>query len=306
MTSYPPPPPGANPPPPSRAPGPQPSGALAPPSYGAPAQQPYGASPQQPYGAPAQQPYGAPAQQPYGAPAPPPAVPVATHAVNAPVVAWLVPLAALLAVIGAFTPWFRPKATVSGRSESTTNALYSFEDGRIGLLAPILLVVLAIGVVGLLVGRTPARFSKGGAHPVASAGKAAVIVGAVSLACAVVGWFLVKSQYKFPGPNGKDLGWDDFIKAAKALGVNVELSRGPQIGYFLTIAAAILAIVAGVLMILAARGSTTSTSPSGYPPAGAPQGHQPAPGGYAPAPSGYPPVGPSAGQQGPPPPSLQK
>ncbi len=275
---------------------------------------PPGENPPRPPGAGGPQPYGAPAQQPYGAPAPPPAAPVQTQAVKVPIVAWLVPLAALLAVIGVFTPWFRPKATVSGRSESSTNALYSFEDGKIGLLAPILLLVLAIGVVGLLVGRAPARFSKGSAHPVASAGKGAVIVGAVSLVGAVIAWFLVKSQYKFPGPNGRDLSWDNFIRAAKALGVNVELSRGPQIGYFLTIAAAVLAIVAGVLMIIAARGSTTSVSHPGYQPAGAAQGYQPAgarhgfqpvPGGYAPAPGGYPPADPPLEKEGPRP-SLQK
>jgi hypothetical protein len=223
----------------------------------------------------------------------PPTVPADTQPAKAPIVSWLVPLAALLAVIGVFTPWFRPKATAGGHSESTTNALYSFEDGKIGLLAPILLVALAIGVVGLLVGKTPARFSKGSAHPVASAGKAALIVGAVSLVCAVIGWFLVKSQYKFPGPNGTNLSWDDFIKAAKDAGINIELSRGPQIGYFLTIAAALLAIVAGVLMILAARTASAPSAPSGNGPAAGNHGAAP---GYAPAPGAYPPPG----QQGPP------
>ena len=255
-----------------------------------------------------------------------------TQEAKAPVVAWLVPLAALLSLVGAFTPWFRPKATVSGHSESTTNALYSWEDGRIGLLAPILLVVLAVGVVGLLRGKAPARFSRGSAHPVATAGKLAILFGGISLVCAALAWFFVKSQYKFPGPNGRDLSWDDFIKAAKQLGVDVKLSRGPEIGYFLTIVAAVLAIVGGVLMILAARNATTASTgqPStGYPPAGQPSTGYPPAGqpstGYPPA--GYPPAGaplarvtsprrpatrrtgqlPAAAQhQEPPPPSLQK
>ncbi|MEP7020309.1 MAG: hypothetical protein ABI808_06635, partial [Pseudonocardiales bacterium] len=256
---------------------------------------------------PPQQPYGAPPQQPYGAPAPPPAVPVATEEVKVPVVAWLVPLAALLALIGVFTPWFKAKATATGNGRTihhTFDGLYSFKDGKIGLLAPILLVVIAIGVIGLILGRTPARLNSA-AHPVASAGKASIIAGGVSLVCVIIAWFLVKSQYKFT-EGGRKYGWDEYIKAFKDAGAKLELSRGPQIGYFLTIAAGVLAIVAGILMILAARSSSATPAPSAYPPAGANFG--PAPGAYPPAPAGYgqPPAGqPQSGPpapQGPPPP----
>lgn len=281
MTSFPPPPPGQNPPAPA----------------GQHAASPFGA-PQQHYGAPAPQAYGAPPQQPYGAPAPPPVVPVQTESVKAPAAAWLVPLAALLALIGVFTPWFKAKANavIDGKKTSeAADALYSWKDGKIGLLAPILLIIIAIGVVGLLTGRTPARFKRGDAHPVATAGKASLIGGGVTLVCVVIAWFLVKSQYKFPGPNGKDISWDDFIKLAKDNGVKLELSRGPQIGYFLTIVAGILTIVAGILMILAARGSSSSTpTAAGYPPSGGNVGG--APGGYPPAPGGYPQSGPPAPQ----------
>ena len=137
--------------------------------------------PPPPAGPPPPPTYGAP--QAYGAPLPPPAVPVLTRVVKVPVVAWLVPLAALLALVGAFTPWFKAKATASANGKTihhTFDGLYSFKDGKLGLLAPILLVILAAGVVGLLIGKAPARFSKGDAHPVASAGKASLIVGGVS------------------------------------------------------------------------------------------------------------------------------
>jgi len=213
---------------------------------------------------------GTPAPAPYGAPAPPPAAPDTSQAVKAPAVAWLVPIAALFALIGMFVPWFKAKATLTGGGQTTHHTfdgLYSFKDGKLGLLAPILLVILAIGVVGLLVGKAPARFSRGGGHPVASAGKASLIVGAVSLVCVVIAWFLVKSQYKFKD-GGISYSWDNYIKAAKDAGFKLELSRGPQVGYFLTIAAAVLAIVAGVLMILAARRASGAGAPSAYPPPG--------------------------------------
>jgi hypothetical protein len=252
LTSYQPPPPTGQPP--------------LPPPYGTPARQPYGA--------PAPQPYGAPAGQPYGAPAPPPATPDTRQAVNAPAVAWLVPAAALLGLIGAFTPWFKAKATLSARGQSlhhTFDPLYSFKDGKIGLLGPILLVVLAVGVVGMLLGRAPSRFGSGSANPVASAGKATIIVGAISLVCTVIAWFLVTTQYRFKD-EGKTYSWNEYIKLAKSVGAKLELQRGPQLGYFLTIVAGILAIIAGVLMVLAARGDSSATRPSGYQGPAGPQG----------------------------------
>ena len=110
---------------------PPPTGQTPPPEFGAAPQQPYGAPappPQQPYGAPV------PPQQAYGAPAPPPYVPVETQAVKAPVVAWLVPIAALLAVIGVFTPWFKAKATASANGETahhTFDGLYPEGECRV-------------------------------------------------------------------------------------------------------------------------------------------------------------------------------
>lgn len=251
-------------------------------------------------------------------------------AVKAPQVAWLIPLAALLAVIGAFTPWFKAKGTASAAGQTihhTFDGLYSFKDGKIGLLAPILLVILAIGVVGLLLGRAPARFSRGSTHPVSYAGKVAIVAGVITLVCTIVAWFLVKTQYKF-NEAGHKYSWDDYIKAAKAAGVKLELSRGPQIGYFLTIAAGVVAIIGGLLMVLSARGSAAPTSSHGYrqggPPGSpqqAPAGYpQQAPAGYAPPPGGYqqappggyqPPAGgygqvPPAGYQQPPPGGYQQ
>lgn len=238
------------------------------------------------------------------APVPPAPAPVAQH-VTVPPLAWLVPLAALLAVIGAFTPWFRPELHKDGRSAAVDNALYSWKDGKIGLVAPILLVILAIGVAGLLVGRTPARFTRGGAHPVASAGKAAIVAGVISVVCMIIAWFLVIGQYEITDPTtGSKTSLKSFASS-----VGATTSQGPQVGYWLTGAGAVLAIVAGVLMIAAARKATGTAGFQAGPPA--PPGVYPppapsAPGAYQqqpprPAPGGYQqPVTPAA------PPSLEK
>ncbi|MBN9621056.1 MAG: hypothetical protein J0H43_15205, partial [Actinobacteria bacterium] len=188
---------------------------------------------------------------PPAAPTPPPVSPYAVEQLEAktPVVAWLVPFAALLAVIGAFLPWFKPEAK-AGADSQTFDGLYSWKDGKIGLLAPILLVALAIGIIGLLNGRTPSRFAKGSSHPVVSAARATIIAGVVSAVCVVVAWFMVESQYKFVAPDGTNYSWNGFLSALKDHGVNATLSRGPQAGYFLTAAAAVIAIVAGVLMLV--------------------------------------------------------
>ena len=80
-----------------------------------------------------------------------------------------------------------------------------------------------------------------------SVAKYAIIAGVVSAVCLTIAWFLVTSQYKFE-LNGTELSWNDFESRLKAVGGS--LSRGPQIGYWLTAAAALVAIVGGVLMLL--------------------------------------------------------
>ena len=265
MTSYPPS-EGSNPPlPPSGYPPPSaahpqgPAVQPAPPQpdrFGQPS--PYG-RPQ--FGRPSQ--FGQPDQpglQPGLRPPPPPGT-VATE--PAPPVAWLIPLAALLAVIGAFTPWFTPEASASGRTADAQNSLYSWKDGKIGLIAPIVLVVIAISVVSLLRGKRAGRLTAA-ADPVKAAGKYAAIAGGVSAVCLVIAWFLVTSQYTFNG-----LSWNELQKRLSA--VHGTLSRGPQVGYFLTIAAAALAIIGGVLMMTmsgkpAPAAGTTPPPPHGTTP----------------------------------------
>lgn len=253
MTSYPPPPEGPHNPAPGQ---PSPHGQSfppPPPSFG----------PQGP-------PQGPPA--PRQIPAPPGVTPVP----KAPPIAWLIPLAALLAVIGAFTPWFKPHGQI-GRYSQDFDALYSFKDGKIGLIAPIALVVLALSVIGLLQGKVRGRLA-GSTDPVRSMAKYAIGVGVVSLVCLLIAWFLVTTQYKFT-VGGQEYSWNDFESKLKTAGGT--LGRGPQIGYWLTLVGALLAIVAGVVMLVQAKSSTPAQ------PVGAPQRTLPPP------PSGYPPAGPS-------------
>jgi hypothetical protein len=157
-------------------------------------------------------------------------------------------------VIGAFTPWFTPEASARGRTIDAEISLYSWKDGKVGLIAPIVLVVIAISVIGLLSGKRRGRLA-GAADPVKAAGKYAVIAGAVSAVCLVIAWFLVTSRYTFNG-----LSWDELDKRLAALGGS--LSRGPQIGYFLTIAAAALAIIGGVLMMTVSKEKASADSPT--------------------------------------------
>jgi hypothetical protein len=226
MTAYPPPPD-------------QPTGGPYPPPPPPP-----GFPPQQGGPWPAQPAYpGQPGQSPVPPP-PPGTAPVA----KAPPVTWLLPLASLLAVIGAVTPWFRPHGEAGGTSKDFDN-LYSFKDGKIGLVAPIVLIVIAVMAFGLLRGKVSGRLSSA-SDPVRAVAKYAIIAGVVSAVCLLIAWFLVTTQYKFE-LDGSELSWNDFESKLKAVGGS--LSRGPQIGYWLTAAAALVAIVGGVLMMLTTR-----------------------------------------------------
>lgn len=184
--------------------------------------------------------------------------------VKPPQYAWLVPLAGIVGLIGAFTPWFRPEGKISYQgqtaTQSATDAVHAWDDGKIGLLGPILLVVIGVGVLMLILGKQ-SRFARGSAHPFSSAGKAAIGAGVVALVCVVIAWFVVKSQYRFTD-GGKTYGWSGYIKFAKQAGVDLELSRGPQIGLWLTVAGGVIAIVGGVLLLLAGRAASAAASAS--------------------------------------------
>ncbi len=249
MTAYPPPPgqPG-QPPYDAQYPPPPPGSAYTPPPPPPNFGPPQG-------GAPWPTAPGRPGQTPV-----PPPPPGTVAAAKAPTVTWLLPAAALLALIGALTPWFTPHGQAGGVSKDF-DSLYSFNDGKIGLVVPIANVVVAIMAIGLLQGRTRGRLSSA-PDPVRSVARYAIIAGAVSALCLVIAWFFVTSQYKFE-LNGTELSWDDFAARLKAAGGS--LTKGPQIGYWLSAAAAVVAIVGGLLIMVQTK--PTQPARSGPPPA---------------------------------------
>ncbi len=213
----------------------------------------------------------------HGAPPPPPP-PVRQSEVEekAPPVAWLVPLAAVLAVVGVFTPWFKPQisGTVNGRSDSgdaVKDALYSWKEGKLGLVAPIVLVVVAIGIVAMLAGKN-SRFHRGSTSPVVNGARGAIIAGVVAVGAVVVSYFLLPSQYTFTD-GAKEYSWDELENLFRAQGVSdVDLSQGPQIGLWLTVAGGVVAIIGGVLMLVTrSKPAPVAQVPGGFPPAGPPQ-----------------------------------
>jgi hypothetical protein len=160
-----------------------------------------------------------------------------------PAIAWAVPGAAALAVLGAFLPWFQPRGTLAGQTR-TFDALYSVKD-KVGLVVPVVLVLASISVVGLLLGKPRGRLA---AHPqpahlVALYSVAAGVAGLIAL---VVAFAMVPSLYGFVVA-GRTLSWTQYEH------VGVHLTRGADLGFWLTGAAAVLALAAGVAMLVLIR-----------------------------------------------------
>jgi hypothetical protein len=170
--------------------------------------------------------------------APPPAKAAtaapATEARRLPRAAWLAAVPAVAALVSAVLPWFAP----TGRGVSIPKA-YCLQAGRVGFLAPLAIIVAAVVVLGPRVG----IFGKG--QPTRRLDTDGLIIGGAGVAAAVVlglTWLLLPTSYTFPGKT-----WDQ-LNAEGA-----HLSRAPQAGYLISIAAAALAIVCGVLLLVAGR-----------------------------------------------------
>lgn len=160
-----------------------------------------------------------------------------------PAIAWLVPGAAALAVLGALLPWFRPRGTVAGHAR-TFDALYSVKD-KAGLVVPVLLVLVAISVVELLLGKPRGRLAAN-AEPARLAAIYVLVGGLVCIAVMVVAWAMVPSLYDFVVA-GRTLSWQQYRRAG------VRLERGPDVGFWLTAAAAVLTVATGAAMLLLIR-----------------------------------------------------
>lgn len=224
---------------------------VAPPPWNPPPPPPAqpGAYPPPPPGVQGGPPYPPPPVQPGAYPPPPPG---AAAAVKVPPLAWVIVIGGVIGFIGLFTPWFRPEIKVQGETFHG-DSLFAWEDGRVGLIGPIFLGLIALGAFLALIGkqRRAVRFGK---DEVESVGIAAMIAGAVAIVALLIAWFMVTSQYKVP-TDFKN--WDDMVKQVEAAGGSV--SRGPGIGFWLTGIGGVVSLVGGALTFFAHK-STSGAS----------------------------------------------
>lgn len=152
-----------------------------------------------------------------------------------PRVAWLAAAPAILALVGALLPWFAPTGT-----GVSIPVAHSWQAGRIGFLAPLAIVGGGIAVLGPRLG----LFSKGQpVRPLGRDGMAVLLSGALAAVVIVLAWFLLPASYTFSG----GVSWDQLASAGH------NLKREPQFGYFISIAAAVLAIGCGAALLVAGR-----------------------------------------------------
>jgi hypothetical protein len=216
-TGYPPPgagypPPGAGYPPPAAYPPPPPGS--YPPAPGA-SYPPPGAGYRQPW-TPARPP------QPVGPPVKPPPFVLVTL------------IASALALVGAVAPWFHP--VIGANPITGSDEIRVWDDGRLGLIGPLLLVL--VGIFWLSLFLRP-KSDPSVARKYATLTLVAGIVGLVSVA---ILWALVPHNYT---------DWDAAKDAAQARGLS--LGRGPKLGFWATVAAAVIDLLLGAAAIVAVR-----------------------------------------------------
>jgi hypothetical protein len=163
-------------------------------------------------------------------------------------IAWLLAAPAVLAAFGAVLPWFAPSGTRGGVRAVEIPRAYCVQAGHVGFLAPLLLIVAGVSLLGPRLRRTGARPGGDGAsvRPLAVDGLILLGCGVAAAIVLVLTWYLLPSSYTFTG----GLSWDALERAG------FDLRRGPRAGYFLTVAAAVLAIGCGAALVLAGRRNT--------------------------------------------------
>jgi hypothetical protein len=239
------------------------------PPFPAPPVQPPQYGQQQPqvpaYGQP--QPFGAPGGSAFGNPAlgnpvfGNPAFGVPLTAARAPMFGWIAVLAGVLAGAGVILPWFRP--TIGGRDIDGTDTIHAWDDGKLGLVGPILLVAIGIGWLILLLKPTTDRAA------VPKLLRTTILAGVLGLASPIIAWFLVPGNYE---------DWGDAKDYAASIGES--LGRGPKLGFWFVIIAALIAVGVGIAGVLISRNApavpsmTMPPPPYGQPAYGQPQAPQ--------------------------------
>lgn len=152
---------------------------------------------------------------------------------------WLPASPAVVALAGAVLPWFAP----IGRRRNSSLAIpsaFSWQAGRIGYFAPLLLIIAAAAILGGRHGwfgqNAPRRtYTRDGWYLIA--------VGLAAGAVLALTWLLLPKSYTFTA----GLSWNDLAS------LGYRLRRNPQPGYFLAIAAAADAVACGVVYLTVAR-----------------------------------------------------
>jgi hypothetical protein len=187
----------------------------------------------------------------YPAPAEP--TPTPAGAGKPPAAAWLVPLAAVVAIIGGVLPWFKPIGYVNGTHGSLGVTAHAWQGGAVGVIGPVLLVIVGIVVLLRLVGRKPAAPGK---NPVRRWGLIALLFALATLGLQLAARGLI--LHATATVNGKSLALDKLA----ALEGATAYSRGTQIGFWITTAAAVLALIGGVIMMVSSKKASTSSAGS--------------------------------------------
>jgi hypothetical protein len=174
----------------------------------------------------------------------PPPPPADARPISTPRVAWLVPIAGVLAIVGAILPWFEPIGYAHGRHGSLGITSHAWQGGAIGVLAPVVLIVIGVLVLRLLVSSRPA---KPGKNPVRRYGVLAIVFALLALLFQLFARGLI--LHADVSVNGKTYHLDDLAGRA---GLSA-ISRGTQIGFWITAAAAVIALVGGIAMLVVGR-----------------------------------------------------
>jgi hypothetical protein len=134
--------------------------------------------------------------------------------------------------IGAALPWFRPE--VNGAAVPGLVPVWSWNNGRVGLVGPALMVLSAI-IWGFTLAnrRLPVL---GGRSPVRIATILSLVGGVFSLFGSWVAYRLVPHDYA---------GWNQAAQIARDKGLRLDI--GTQIGFFWVVVAAVLTVVFGII-----------------------------------------------------------
>lgn len=157
-----------------------------------------------------------------------------------PRIVWLAVPPAIVALMGGVLPWFAPTGRKGGSTAVDIPAAHSWQAGRIGFLAPLAVIGVAICVLGP---RLAPSDDTAPPRPLGRDGMAFVIAGIAALAVLGIAWYFLPASYQFSdGRTWATLQHD-----------GVTMRRGPQPGYFLTIAAALVAMGCGTALVVAGR-----------------------------------------------------